>query len=113
MDYEKYKNTYQFPLHPKKPLLPKNPTADDYRKYSDALDTYVAELTEYRKSVAICRREDSRLDGLFWDDAFKELEIPFDHPKSSKMISWAWEEGHAYGYQEVFSKLRDVWELVK
>lgn len=84
MNYEKYKNTKPYELRSK------NPQA--WKEYHD---------------------EEARLMELFWSDAFASLGIPTNHPKAGKMRSLAWEQGHAYGYSEVYSHLGDIWEVVK
>ena len=41
----------------------------------------------------------------------KDLGI-LDSPKADKLMSIAWEEGHAYGYHEVYQYARDLVELI-
>ena len=41
----------------------------------------------------------------------KDLGI-LDNPKADKLMSIAWEEGHAYGYYEVYQHARDLLELI-
>ena len=41
----------------------------------------------------------------------KDLGI-LENPKADKLMSIAWEEGHASGYYEVYQKARDLVELI-
>jgi hypothetical protein len=41
----------------------------------------------------------------------KDLGI-LDNPKAGKLMSYAWQEGHANGYYEVYSIARDLVELI-
>ena len=54
--------------------------------------------------------EASRLDMEFWDDARESLEYKtlLTSAGVQKLESRAYEEGHAYGYAEVYSKLQDL-----
>jgi hypothetical protein len=50
--------------------------------------------------------------GVFRDDAFAELGI-VGNPKADLLLGKAWDLGHAYGYQEVWSHLQDLVDLIK
>ena len=54
--------------------------------------------------------EASRLDMEFWDDARESLEYKslLTPAGVQKLESKAYEDGHAYGYAEVYSKLQDL-----
>lgn len=51
----------------------------------------------------------------FWNDAREELGYDaFLDAEGMQMIEGkAWEDGHSYGYSEVFSHLKDLSELVR
>jgi hypothetical protein len=42
----------------------------------------------------------------------KDLGI-LENPKADKLMSIAWEQGHAYGYYEVYTHARELVELIK
>lgn len=59
--------------------------------------------------------EASKLDMEFWDDARESLEYKslLTPTGVQKLESKAYEDGHAYGYAEVYSKLQDLLEEIK
>jgi hypothetical protein len=42
----------------------------------------------------------------------KDLDI-LDNPKADRLMSIAWEDGHACRYHEVYQKARDLVELIR
>ena len=71
-------------------------------------------LTEVRKSR---RAAYGQLDQLRTEE-FKNLlaaeyDLPQNHPKFDKVYSYAYQQGHAYGFSEIEMVFADVVELVK
>lgn len=58
------------------------------------------------------RKEESRIHNDFRRDALTEVGM-LGHPKADKVYALAWENGHAYGFREVFSHLQDLAEIFK
>jgi len=68
-------------------------------------DAFKAHLVRYNE-------ETQKLAQEFEDDLFDEFGVS-DNPKRHKCFGLAWENGHAYGYQEVYSHFSDYVELIK
>lgn len=98
--------------------------ADEIRRINDTklttheraalLDQLKAKIREHMRELnepynAACRD----LAVEFWEDARQELGY-CQHltPEGvSKLESQAYEEGHAYGYSEVYHHLRELWDF--
>jgi hypothetical protein len=82
----------------------------NFKKYDDNINIFLND-EEKRKEYDATRKV---IRQTFWVDAFNDIGIPLDHPKAKAMIDYAWSEGHANGYSEVYYILRNIWEkLVK
>lgn len=65
--------------------------------------------TESKRLRGIYTQEVARLEELFWEDAFKELEISdYTESQLSTLRDIAWDKGHSSGYYAVFSELEDL-----
>ena len=58
------------------------------------------------------REEDRRLHQLFFDEGCEELDIK-GHPKASMLCDIAWDQGHAYGYSEVWIHMQQLADLLR
>jgi len=117
MNFTNYENKVEYPGKPKKPVEPKyHGDSVQYEKDSQAfvlaLKQYTIELEKYHAALKLYREESNRLERLFKIEALEEVGLS-DHPKADKIFAYAWEQGHAYGYSEVFIHLRDIAELFK
>lgn len=56
-------------------------------------------------------REEVRIYNLFKADALEEVGLT-GHPRAEKAFSYAWSQGHAHGYSEVFGHLQDIAEVL-
>lgn len=74
----------------------------NFDKYKNKFD-YVTQREEYSK-------EEGRIHQEFYDDALRETGLT-GHPKAGKIFAKAWEDGHSYGFQEVFIHLQNLAEL--
>jgi hypothetical protein len=116
MDWDKYKMPEgSYPDRPHKPVRPATGKETSvsvkeyalaYEKYEDAMLVFGKKMEEYRQAEAV-------LAEVFWKDAFKELGVPENHLKASRLRSKAWEHGHSSGLSEVFFWLDELWDLVK
>jgi len=58
------------------------------------------------------REEVARLHNLFEEDLYREFDVQ-DNPRRENAFSYAWQEGHAYGYREVYVVFSDVVGLIR
>jgi hypothetical protein len=112
MNFEKYEVDIEQPKYPKKPFISKNPTVEQARKYADDFEIYNKQLAEYRKEQNRYNDRANELRELFFNDAFEELGIDKDHPKSDILKKMAWEHGPSSGYYEVFYWLEELSQLL-
>lgn len=85
MNYEDYKNTVPYPC-----------MGDD----------------DYKAGRAAYRAETARLEALFKNDFFKELDIE-TNPKKDLLFGKAWDMGHSAGWAEVMSYGDELVDLIK
>jgi len=112
MDFSRYENKMPYPDRPRKPrALPLRHTVADLEEYSEQFMKYVAERDKYDAHMKRYKEEKRRLFDLFKIDALMELGIEA-HPKGYKAFDMAWEEGHSFGYHEVFTILSELAELM-
>lgn len=81
----------------------------DYTKYEHKLPYFPRR--ENLEGYIAWFNEDRAIYEMFKQDLFNELGIT-DNPKREKLFSVVWENGHAYGYSEVFNKSLDLVELI-
>jgi len=124
MDFEKYKvpETPQPPV-PKRivaPQLSRWPDKAELAKHADDMLQYGAHLEAFTTAKAMWdaywdarKKEQDRLEGIFWQDARKELGYEAGDPRAAKIEGFAWEHGHAAGLSEVWYWLQEAWDLVK
>jgi hypothetical protein len=112
MNYAKYEMQRPFPKAPKSPVLPNNPTPDDYRKHATLLEAQVKALEDYRLEASDWKAEEARLLSAFKADALAEVGLT-GHPKADKAYDLAWENGHSGGLQDVYNHLLDYADLLK
>jgi hypothetical protein len=115
MDMSKYKNKMTYPESLKKPILAKNPTADDAENFAKELRAYEAAKVDYNAAVKIYNAEEIRLMALFMNDLFLEYVrsdngvIADDVRKKAEVIyAKAWSDGHSSGYSEVETQFADL-----
>jgi hypothetical protein len=56
--------------------------------------------------------EKHKLHEEFVNDLFENFNVA-DNPKRHKAFELAWEQGHAYGFEEVYNKFYDLVDLIK
>jgi hypothetical protein len=112
MDFDKYKMTRPYPPAPDYPLLPTNPTPEDYRKHADAKEAHLQAIEVWKKERSDWEAEENRLFKGFKADALAEVGLE-NHPKADKAYGLAWKNGHSSGLSEVYSYLLDYAELLK
>ena len=74
----------------------------------EAKKYYQEQRQIYHNSLAAARQD-------FWNDARNDLGYDvFLDEEGMQIIEYkAWEDGHSYGYSEVFSRLKDLSDLVR
>jgi hypothetical protein len=112
MNFAKYEMQRPFPTAPKSPVLPKNPTPDDYRKHATLLEAHKMAFDGYREEVSAWKAEEARLLSDFKADALAEVGLT-GQPKAEKAYGLAWENGHSGGLQDIYNHLLDYAELIK
>lgn len=107
MNFEKYKNSVPYPNKnrlkesmvsiPISNFVGTRAEIDAEKKRLTALyeEGWEILFKEYRKE------EDSRIKE-FWEDCFKEVGIPINHPKAQLLMSIAWQRGHYLGLPKVY-----------
>ena len=111
MNFEKYKVKMEVMQKPKKPLLIKDHTLEDVRKYASELEVYEKNLEKWKLHMQALRAEQCRLEDQFKQDLFVELDIE-KHDKRHILYSKAWELGHAEGYHNVYHYATELIDLL-
>jgi hypothetical protein len=57
--------------------------------------------------------ETRRLEGLFYNDICEDFGLDPNSAKSRKIYAKAYEDGHAYGYSEIYSHFQDLLDFVE
>jgi len=88
-----------------KSVIDNTPMTREERAQADAqLDQQVREW--FRESVKPYDAEEARLRSEFWQDCKDEIGYGYLTPRGQLILeSQAWEDGHAHGYESVFSRL--------
>jgi hypothetical protein len=100
------------PVKPSRPVLQKDATSDDALKYAELLkrfesdsEVFMSELKVYKDK---CQLIDKQIVDLIYDISGLN-NIPEQY--RDKVYNYAYQAGHAYGYQEIYSKLQDLVEI--
>ena len=119
MNYEKYENKLEFPKGHAKPYLKREDQHDveKVEAYAKELKKYKDETPAYMEARRKYSEETERLTVLFEVDALREVGLTFGpnheaHPAAQRAFDYAWEQGHAYGYSEVFNHLLQIAEVI-
>ena len=128
---QKYKTKLPYPTNPRIPeslkdalrnrhvVFSKIKEFDDfveqtYKETSSACKdwkTYKAEVIKYHTERDAYQEDQNLKEEQFRQDALEECGL-LNHPKASKLYSFAWEHGHSSGLYEVFYWLQEVADLV-
>jgi hypothetical protein len=118
MDYNKYQNHMAYPreIEFTKYFGYKNGTKiyeGDHPPTEDLGCAAVEKIIDkdaYRQAQQKVGFESARLENLFKQDLFEELEI-VDNPKREKLYRLAWDKGH--WYSEIYNEACNLVELIK
>ena len=99
-----------YPKSPKKPRLSSNPSSQEAREYADALEHYNIAYAEFRDKLAKHTSEIHRREDQFR----KELQKEYNLSDAQFAVLWtfAYDDGHSAGYEEVVLYFERYHELV-
>lgn len=114
-DFDYYNGRHlTYPTKPKKPVTPSKFTAENARELAQALEAFESEMSVYNEEFEHWRNNMYNLKQEFWDDARVELGCQyFADPVWEICCNKAWEDGHAYGYSEVYQELVEIVEFLE
>lgn len=105
-------NLFERPEKLVKPRLVLNPTSQQAKEFSIALEKYENSIVEYDKLVSLYREENKRLNDLIFEFISEESGLNTIPEKSrSKVFSKAYEDGHSSGYYSVYQELVELVDL--
>jgi hypothetical protein len=82
------------------------------KEYPDAVIQVVMDNEGYKEHQIQYGEETHKLHEEFVNDLFEDYGVT-DNPKRFKCFGLAWEQGHAYGLEEVYNKFDDLVELIR
>jgi hypothetical protein len=81
-------------------------------EYPNAVIQEVLDEEAYKVRRKEYDDENAKLHEEFVNDLFENFNVT-DNPKRFKCFGLAWEQGHAYGLEEVYNKFDDLVELIR
>ena len=81
-------------------------------EYPNALIQEILDEDAYKAQRKKYTDEEFNLQVQFQNDLFEDYGVT-DNPKRFKCLQLAWEQGHAYGLEEVYNKFDDLVELIR
>jgi hypothetical protein len=81
-------------------------------EYPNAVIQEVLDEEAYKAHRKEYDDENAKLHEEFVNDLFENFNVT-DNPKRFKCFGLAWEQGHAYGLEEVYNKFDDLVELIR
>jgi hypothetical protein len=81
-------------------------------EYPNALIQEVLDEEGYKAQRKKYTDEEFNLQVQFQNDLFENFNVT-DNPKRFKCFQLAWEQGHAYGLEEVYNKFDDLVTLIQ
>ena len=81
-------------------------------EYPNAVIQEVLDEEGYKEHQKQYGEETHKLYEEFVNDLFEEFGVT-DNPKRHKAFQVAWQQGHAYGFEEVYNKFDDLVELIR
>ena len=82
------------------------------KEYPNAVIQVVMDNEGYNEHKKQYGEETHKLYEEFVNDLFEEFGVT-DNPKRHKAFQVAWQQGHAYGFEEVYNKFDDLVELIR
>lgn len=111
LNLDLYRTTMEYPKKPVRPKEPGGDLSDAYRVYANKLDVYNSEMYEYNKLVDKYNADKQEKYYEFQEDALRAVGLD-EHEAKNRAFDYAWEQGHAYGYSEVWLKLQDIARVI-
>ena len=110
--YTELHNNVKYLARPLKPVIPSKDKPELYRKYADRLEIWVADNKKFQEhnQCAATKKSQIRDDFMNWSLVHCGIQT---HPKAGTAWAMAWDRGHSMGFEEIFSELEDLAELMK
>lgn len=103
-------------LAPKKPIIPKNPTAEDAQLFANQMVQYEEDLVGWNAVEAENKKHNNEIESMV-DDFIREESglnnLPVSKNVKDKTWQKAWSDGHSGGHVEVFYHLCELVEMQK
>lgn len=101
-----------YPTKPTKPILAKNHNIEELKLYNEIFEQYIKDLaihnTLYAEYITKKNKIECEIEEYLWEiTGLNEISEQY----SDKVWSRAWNEGHSYGYYEVYLKLLSLVEI--
>jgi hypothetical protein len=108
-----YRNIYEYPRMPKKPISvsPECATTEEFKAYKLKLEAYKIEVEECEKFRKEWGKWESKVIENFRNDALDSCGLT-GHPKADRAWYLAWEKGHSSGFDAILEHLSDLSELL-
>lgn len=118
MDFNKYKNELLYPAPLGKFLncVECEGTVEKTVKYCPNCGTYLAEVVvareqKYKDALKAWGKREGDIFNVFKEDVLKEVGL-LGHPNADKAFSYAWENGHSSGFENVYNILCDIADIL-
>lgn len=106
------KNYGNLPTRPSKPIIPKNPNAEQVFEYAKLLKQWEEEMEAYQIVLDGYNEHRNKIDAVLVE-LIKEaagIEVVPEQYRD-KVYAKAWEYGHSDGFYEVYLKLNSLVEI--
>ena len=110
-----YTNSDPVPTKPLRPVpvfVAGNETAADLRQHADAMERYELAIPAYQHEVDGWNARSALLLERFVPDLEEEFGV-VGNPKAGLLYWKAYDRGHAYGLEEIYSHYSDLVELIR
>lgn len=106
-EFSYYQQRPAYPIKPKRPDLAYNATSTEIRIHADKVAQYEVAMQKYEAERDIYKQCESELLLEFKNDAIDEVGLK-GHEASERAYSYAWEQGHSCGLQDVYTILVEI-----
>lgn len=110
-----YRNPDPYPHSPSRPIpvfTMSNAHAKELRDHANSLEAWERDSQAVKELQDAWNQRNCQLTDQFREDLEKETNMA-GHPKAELLYYKAWDRGHAYGVDGVYSAYMDMIELVE